>query len=132
VEVILRYRILEKEEYVVLIEVLVALFVLLTVGVGLALLLNTLISKVLGARASRTLAGRIALKEKEFEEHDHYMRQPEQDLHNPALPAYRQEILRGYKTLAQKKDNELRLQLEALKVEKDREEFEEHMRRSER
>jgi Protein of unknown function (DUF2852) len=117
---------------VVLIEALVALGVLLTVGVGLALLLNTLISKVLEARASRTLAGRIALKEKEVQEHDRYMRQLEQDLHNPALPAYRQEILGGYKTLAQKKDNELRLQLEALKVEKDREEFEEHMRRSER
>ena len=34
--------------------------------------------------------------------------------------------------MAQKNDNELRLQLEALKVEKDREEFEEYMRRSER
>jgi hypothetical protein len=117
---------------VVLIEALVALFVLLIVGVGLPLLLNTLISKVLETRASRTLAGRMALKEKEFQEHDRYMRQLERDLNNPALPTYRQEILRSYKTLAQKKDSELRLQLEALKVEKDREEFEEHMRRSER
>ena len=116
----------------VLIEALVALCVLLTVGVGLPLLLNTLISKVLEARAVRTLEGRIALKEKEIEEHDRYTRQLERDLHNPALSAHRQEILRGYKTLAQKKDNELRLQLEALKVEKDRDEFEEHMRRSER
>ena len=116
----------------VLIEALVALCVLLTVGVGLPLLLNSVISKVLKARASRTLAGRVALNEKEFQEHDHYIRQLERDLHNPALPAYRREILRGYKTLAQKKDNELRLQLEALKVEKDREEFEERMRRSER
>ena len=110
----------------VLIEALVALCV------GLPLLLNSVISKVLKARASRTLAGRVALKEKEFQEHDRYIRQLERDLHNPALPAYRREILRGYKTLAQKKDNELRLQLEALKVEKDREEFEERMRRSER
>ena len=116
----------------VLIEALVALCVLLTVGVGLPLLLNSVISKVLKARASRTLAGRIALKEKEFQEHKRYIRQLERDLHHPALPAYRREILRGYKTLAQKKDNELRLQLEALKVEKDREEFEERMRRSER
>jgi len=117
---------------VVLIEALVALCVLLTVGVGLPLLLNSVISKVLKARASRTLAGRVALKEKEFQEHGRYIRQLERDLHHPALPAYRREILRGYKTLAQKKDNELRLQLEALKVEKDREEFEERMRRSER
>jgi hypothetical protein len=117
---------------VVLIEALVALCVLLTVGVGLPLLLNTLISKILKARASRTVAGRIALKEKEIDKHEHYVRQLEQDLNNLALPAYRQEILRSYKTLAQKKDSELRLQLEALKVEKDREEFEEHMRRSER
>lgn len=116
----------------VLIEALVALCVLLTVGVGLPLLLNTLISKILKARASRTVAGRIALKEKEIDKHERYMRQLEQDLNNLALPAYRQEILRSYKTLAQKKDSELRLQLEALKVEKDREEFEEHMRRSER
>jgi hypothetical protein len=117
---------------VVLIEALVALCVLLTVGVGLPLLLNTVISKVLETRASRTLAGRIALKEKEVQKHDRYRQQLEQDLHNPALPAYRRDILRAYKTLAQKKDNELRLQLEALEVEKDREEFEEHMRRSER
>jgi hypothetical protein len=117
---------------VVLIEALVALGVLLAVGVGLPLLLNTLISKVLVSRASSTLAGRIALKEKEVQEHDRYMRKLEQDLNNPALSACRQELLRGYKTLAQKKDNELRLQLEALKVEKDREEFEEHMRRSEK
>jgi hypothetical protein len=117
---------------VVLIEALVALCVLLTVGVGLPLLLNTLISKILKSRASRTVAGRIALKEKEIDKHEHYVRQLEQDLNNLALPAYRQEILRSYKTLAQKKDSELRLQLEALKVEKDREEFEEHMRRSER
>ena len=116
----------------VLIEALVALCVLLTLGVSLPLLLNTVISKVLEARARRTLAGRMALKEKEVQEHDRYMHQLEQDLNNPALPAYRQEILRGYKTLAQKKDNELRLQLEALKVEKDREEFEEHMRKSEK
>jgi hypothetical protein len=117
---------------VVLIEALVALCVLLTVGVGLPLLLNTLISKILKSRASRTVAGRIALKEKEIDKHEHYVRQLEQDLNNLALPAYRQEILRSYKTLAQKKDSELRLQLEALKVEKDREEFEERMRRSER
>jgi len=117
---------------VVLIEALVALCVLLIVGVGLPLLLNTVISKVLEARVSRTVAGQIALKEKEFQEHDRYMHQLEQDLHTPTLPAYRREILRGYKTLAQKKDNELRLQLEALEVEKDREEFEEHMRKSER
>jgi hypothetical protein len=117
---------------VVLIEALVALCVLLTVGVGLPLLLNTLISKILKSRASRTVAGRITLKEKEIDKHEHYVRQLEQDLNNLALPAYRQEILRSYKTLAQKKDSELRLQLEALKVEKDREEFEEHMRRSER
>jgi len=117
---------------VVLIEAIVAFCVLLIVGVGLPLLLNTVISKVFEARASRTVAGRIALKEKEFQEHDRYMHQLEQDLHNPVLPAYRREILRGYKTLAQKKDNELRLQLEALKVAKDREEFEEHMRRSKR
>jgi hypothetical protein len=45
---------------VVLIEALVALGVLLAVGVGLPLLLNTLISKVLETRASRTLVGRIA------------------------------------------------------------------------
>jgi hypothetical protein len=117
---------------VVLIEAIVAFCMLLIVGVGLPLLLNAVISKVLEACASRTIAGRIALKEKEFQEHDRYLRQLEEDLHNPVLPAYRREILRGYKTLAQKKDNELRLQLEALKVEKDREEFEEHMRRSER
>jgi hypothetical protein len=116
---------------VVLIEALVAFCVLLIVGVGLPLLLNTVITKVLVARARRTVAGRIVLKEKESQEHDRYMRQLEQDLNDPALPPYRREILRGYKTLAQKKDNELRLQLEALKVEKDREEFEEHMRRSE-
>ena len=56
----------------------------------------------------------------------------ERDLHNPALSVNRREILRGYKALTNKKYNALRLQLEALKVEKDREEFEEHMRRSER
>jgi hypothetical protein len=47
----------------------------------------------------------------------------ERDLHNPALSVNRREILRGYKPLAQKKDNALRLQLEAFEVEKDREEF---------
>lgn len=107
--------------------------VLIEAAVGLTLILAVAITVAFGGKAISvffrgfTLQGKIETKRKALANQAAYIRELSQKGYTAK---YRRDIAINYQALAQKKKEQIALELEALEIEKERRQFEEHMKGS--
>jgi hypothetical protein len=114
---------------VAILEALVGLvFVVGVLGIVYAAL--TLVPRWLRKwRYKRSLEGRIEQKEQELREQDSYLQEITPEIGSPETSESRRRMLSAYRELATLRRNQLALELDALRAERDTREFEKRMER---
>lgn len=106
-----------------LIETLVAIILICGMSAGAAFV----VTRILRLLDARTLDGKIEKKRAELAEQDRYIRR-QRTVIAKGHDAAKDEIVAQYVDLAEKKREQTHTQLEALLLEKERRDFEDHMK----
>ena len=80
-------------------------------------------------RYKRSLEGRIEQKEQELREQDSYLQEITREIGSRETSESRRRMLSAYRELATSRRNQLALELDALRAERDAREFEKRMER---